>query len=125
MGEVAGFVGRHAPRCGRIVATCSVQEPRGGRGRSRRRIVECNGFGLPTGGLKGSLDMTSLSRRFGAVALALGLVAPVGAAWAQAAPKPSATAPAAATGPIKLELQALQSPWTKICGTDQGNNKQV
>ncbi|MGO8797913.1 MAG: invasion associated locus B family protein [Roseiarcus sp.] len=67
--------------------------------------------------------MTFLLGRFGAVALGCALAAPIGAALAQVAPKPASPAPV--TGPIKLDLIALQSPWTKICGTDQGNNKQV
>jgi len=76
--------------------------------------------------------MTSLVGRFGAVTLACGLALASGAALAQGAPKP-APAPAApvaggaapATGPVKLDLQPMQSPWTKICGPDAGNNKQV
>jgi invasion protein IalB len=87
--------------------------------------------------------MTSLVRRCGALALSLGLVMADSAAYAQSAQKPAASPPAAAPaapgapaagappaggqpqGPVRLELQALQSPWTKICGKDQGNNKEV
>ena len=74
--------------------------------------------------------MTSLFGRSGAVTLACGLAMASGAALAQTAPKPpapGAPAPAAgaSTGPVKLELQPMQSPWTKICGKDQGNNKEV
>ena len=75
--------------------------------------------------------MTFLTRRLGAVTLACGLAMASGHAWAQADQKPAAPAPAAPpaaaaqTGPVKLDLQPMQSPWTKICGTDQGNNKQV
>lgn len=79
--------------------------------------------------------MTSLLGRFGAVTLACGLAMTSGAALAQGAPKqapaspaPAAPAPAAAapvTGPVKLDLQPMQSPWTKICGKDQANNKEV
>ncbi len=71
--------------------------------------------------------MTSLLGRLGAVTLTCGLAAASSAAFAQGAPKPAPAAPAQAapTGPIKLELQPMKSPWTKICGTDQGNNKQV
>jgi invasion protein IalB len=70
--------------------------------------------------------------RFGAVALACGLAMASGSVRAQTAPKPGAAAPAPAapapaqqTGPARLDLQPMQSPWTKICGTDQGNNRQV
>jgi invasion protein IalB len=82
--------------------------------------------------------MTSLVRRCGALALSLGLAMAADAALAQSKDKqpaasppapaaPAAGAPAAAPqqGPVKLDLQALQSPWTKICGKDQGNNKEV
>ncbi|MGD0721690.1 MAG: invasion associated locus B family protein, partial [Roseiarcus sp.] len=34
-------------------------------------------------------------------------------------------APAAPTGPVSLELQPMQSPWTKICGKDQASSKEV
>jgi len=76
--------------------------------------------------------MTSILGRLGAVTLTFGLAAASSAALAQnAPPKPAPAAPAPATaaapptGPVKLDLQPMQSPWTKICGTDQGNNKQV
>lgn len=63
--------------------------------------------------------MTLLFGRFGAVTLAFGVAMAAGAALAQTSPKPPvAGAAAPATGPIKLELQAMQSPWTKICGKD-------
>lgn len=67
--------------------------------------------------------MKSLLGRFGAMALACGFAAPIGAALAQNGQR--LAAPPQATGPIKLDLLPMQSPWTKICGTDQGNNKQV
>src|SRR5476649_2355859 len=78
--------------------------------------------------------MTFLLGRFGALMLACGLAAASGAAMAQtAAPKPAAPPSSAAppqaapqpAGPVRLELQPMQSPWTKICGKDQGNNKEV
>src|SRR5579863_6865752 len=79
--------------------------------------------------------MTSLFGRCGALALSLGLAMAGGAAFAQTAQKPAAPAPAAPApaapaaaapqGPVKLDLQALQSPWTKICGKDQANGKEV
>ena len=75
--------------------------------------------------------MTLLRGRIGAVALACGLAFASGEAMAQASPKPApaqapaAAAPAAPTGPVKLDLQPMQSPWTKICGKDQANNKEV
>ena len=80
--------------------------------------------------------MSFLLGRFGAVTLACGLAMASGAALAQAtkpapaAPAPAAPAPAAPaapapSGPVKLDLQPMQSPWTKICGKDQGNNKEV
>ena len=76
--------------------------------------------------------MTFLLGRFGAVTLACGLALASGAALAQTAPRrppPSSAAPPQAApqpaGPVKLDLQPMQSPWTKICGKDQGNNKEV
>jgi invasion protein IalB len=79
--------------------------------------------------------MTSLFGRCGALALACGLAMANGAALAQqkpAAPAPAAPAPvapaptaAAPQGPVKLDLQASQAAWTKICGKDQGNGKEV
>ena len=48
------------------------------------------------------------------------------AALAQASPAaPAAPKPGAPQGPIKLDLQPMQSPWTKICGKDQANGKEV
>jgi invasion protein IalB len=74
--------------------------------------------------------MTLLIGRLGALTLACGL-AMASAAFAQTA-KPAPAAPAAPgpgvampAAPVKLELQPMQSPWTKICGKDQGNNKEV
>jgi invasion protein IalB len=71
--------------------------------------------------------MTFVLRRLGAATLAFGLGIASGAALSQTTPKPAASAPAPAqpTGPVKLDLQPMQSPWTKICGKDQGNNKEV
>jgi invasion protein IalB len=85
--------------------------------------------------------MTSLLRRFCALALVCGLATASGAAFAQSTQKPAAPAPApapsapagggaapaatAAQGPVKLDLVPSQSPWTKICGKDQGNGKEV
>jgi len=88
--------------------------------------------------------MTSPFVRFGALTVAAGLVLSAGGAFAQAtkpaapaaptapaAPAPAAPAPAAPAaaappnGPVKLELTAMQAPWTKICGKDQGSGKEV
>jgi invasion protein IalB len=98
--------------------------------------------------------MTSPFVRFGALTVAAGLVLSAGGAFAQAtkpaapatpapaapapapaapapapapaAPAPAAPAPAAPpTGPVRLELIAMQAPWTKICGKDQGSGKEV
>ncbi len=81
--------------------------------------------------------MTSPFVRFGALTVAAGLVLSAGGAFAQATkPTPAAPAPAAPTpaapspaappsGPVKLELTAMQAPWTKICGKDQGSGKEV
>lgn len=56
-------------------------------------------------------------------------------AFAQAAKKPAAAAPAPAAagaptppapqGPIKVDLQPAQADWTKVCGKDQGNGKEI
>jgi invasion protein IalB len=72
----------------------------------------------------------SLLLRFGAVTFACGIgMMASSAAMAQASATPPAAAtkpaPAAPQGPIKLELQPMQSPWTKICGKDQANSKEV
>jgi invasion protein IalB len=79
-------------------------------------------------GSKG-LMMTSLHRRLGALSLAACLALSAQVAVGQTAPKtlaPGAAAPpAGAQGPVKIELQALQSPWQKVCGNDPANNKQI
>jgi invasion protein IalB len=64
--------------------------------------------------------MTLFFGRLGAVTLAFGLAMAAGGAMAQTTPKAPAAPPAAPqqTGPIKLDLQPMQSPWTKICGKD-------
>ena len=77
--------------------------------------------------------MKSLLGRLGAFTLIAGLGMASGAAMAQTKPAPPAptapgAAPAAAAqpqGPVKLDLLALQSPWTKICGKDQTSSRQV
>ena len=77
--------------------------------------------------------MTSPFMRLGALALAAATLFGADAALAQAtkpaAPAPGAPAPSGApaqpTGPIKLDLMAMQSPWTKICGKDSSNGKEV
>ena len=84
--------------------------------------------------------MTSPFVRFGALTVAVGLALSAGGAFAQAtkpaapatpapaapAPAPAAPAPAAPpNGPVRLELMAMQAPWTKICGKDQGTGKEV
>ena len=56
--------------------------------------------------------MTTLLVRLGALAVAAATVFSAEAAFAQAGK------PAAPTGPVTLNLQPLQSPWTKICGKD-------
>src|SRR5579883_3042308 len=75
--------------------------------------------------------MTSLLGRWGAVALAGGLAVAGGPAWAQKPAPPAPTAPGQAApaqqqqGPVKLDLQPSQANWTKICGKDQSNQKEV
>ena len=81
--------------------------------------------------------MTFLLGRLGAGTLACGLAMASGAAMAQTTPKPAPAAPAPApvapgaapaaapAGPVKLDLQPMQSPWTKVCGKDQANNREV
>jgi len=81
--------------------------------------------------------MTFLLGRLGAVTLACGLAMVSAAALAQTTPKPAPAAPAPAPaapgaapapapqGPVRLDLQPMQSPWTKVCGKDQSNNKEV
>ncbi len=72
-----------------------------------------------------------------ATILCLGLAGQValgGAAMAQAAkpaaPAPQGQAPAQggaqqAQGPVKVDLQPAQPDWTKVCGKDQGANKEI
>jgi invasion protein IalB len=62
-----------------------------------------------------------LSSRLGAAFLACGLAMAGGAALAQDAAK----AQPAPTGPVSLDLRPMQTPWTKICGKDQGSSKEV
>jgi len=95
--------------------------------------------------------MKSLLTRSGALALVCGIAlssaasaqsekkpaapaAPAPVAPAPTAPQAPAAAPAAPaapaaqgqpTEPVKLDLQASQSPWTKVCGKDQTNGKEV
>ena len=56
------------------------------------------------------------------------LALPAGGALAQTA-KPAAPAPAPAAaapaGPVKVDLLPSQADWTKVCGKDQGANKEV
>ncbi len=80
--------------------------------------------------------------RAAALIACLGLSAQLlggGPAFAQAAKKPAAPAAPAADapaqgqpaqgqqpqGPIKVDLQPSQADWTKVCGKDQGNNKEI
>jgi invasion protein IalB len=128
-GEIAM---QRAPFCGRSVASWS----RLVAGLLRAALTERRRMA----GSKGSM-MTSLVGRCGALALILGLAMASGAAPAQTAQKPAASPPAAPPaapapaapgaapaqpqGPVSLDLQALQSPWTKICGKDQANGKEV
>jgi invasion protein IalB len=82
--------------------------------------------------------MNSLVGRLCALTLAASLAGASGAAIAQTKPAPAAPAPAAPAagapaqppaqaaqpqGPVRLELQGLQTPWTKICGP--GNTRQI
>lgn len=70
--------------------------------------------------------MTSPFVRIGALTLAAGLVLAAGGAFAQATKPAAPAAPAAPqSGPVKLDLLPMQAPWTKICGKDQGNGKEV
>ncbi len=77
--------------------------------------------------------MISPFMRFGALALAAISLLSADPALAQAtkpaAPAAGAPPPAGAppqqTGPIKLDLQPMQNPWTKICGKDSGSGKEV
>ena len=77
--------------------------------------------------------MTSRFMRFGALALAAATLLGADPAFAQAtkpaAPAPGAPAPGAPqappSGPIKIDLQAVQPNWTKICGKDQASGKEI
>jgi invasion protein IalB len=82
--------------------------------------------------------MTSKFWRLGALALIGAITLDVSVASAQTAPKaaapapaapaaaaPAPAAPAAPQGPIKIDLQGLQSPWQKICGKDPANGKDI
>jgi invasion protein IalB len=92
--------------------------------------------------LKG-LVMTSLLGRCGVAALALGLAMASSAGFAQTTQKPAAPGAGAAPSPgapsvggppvgasapqapVKLDLQGSQTNWTKICGKDQAQGKEV
>jgi len=70
----------------------------------------------------------SLLLRLGAVTLACGIgmmASSAALAQANSTPAPPKAAAPVPQGPIKLDLQPMQSPWTKICGKDQGNGKEV
>lgn len=73
--------------------------------------------------------MTSPYVRLGAAALAVASLFVASAAWAQAtktpAPAPAGAAPAQPTGPVKIDLVAMQSPWTKLCAKDPSVGKEV
>jgi invasion protein IalB len=77
--------------------------------------------------------MISPFMRFGALALAAVTLLSADPALAQAtkpaAPAAGAPPPAGSppppTGPIKLDLQPMQNPWTKICGKDSSSGKEV
>jgi len=76
--------------------------------------------------------MISPFMRFGALALAAVTLLSADPALAQAtkpaapaAGAPPAGSPPPQTGPIKLDLQPMQNPWTKICGKDSGSGKEV
>jgi invasion protein IalB len=105
-------------------------------------VGEIGGFCMDR---KGVL-MKSLVGRLGALTLGFGLTVSCGASIAQtAATKPAPATPAAPASPaapaapaapgapsaaapgnpVKLDLQPMQSPWTKICGKDQASAKEV
>jgi invasion protein IalB len=81
--------------------------------------------------------MSIISRRFGAAALAVGLVFASGESFAQAqqqqqprpaqqqqqrpAQQPAAQQPAA----NRVDLRATQPEWTKVCGKDEAANKEI
>jgi len=73
--------------------------------------------------------MTFVLGRLGAAMLACGLSMTGGAALAQTTPKPAPAPPPGQapqpSGPVKVELQPMQTPWVKICGKNQDNNKEV
>lgn len=89
--------------------------------------------------------MSIISRRFGAAALAMGLVLASGESFAQAQqqqqqqPRPAqqqqqqrpaqqqpAQPPAAQQPPAnRVELRATQPEWTKVCGKDEAANKEI
>ena len=57
--------------------------------------------------------------------LSLAVPGLAGGAMAQAQ-KPAAAQPGGQPqGPIKVDLQPSQADWTKVCGKDQGNNKEI
>lgn len=73
-----------------------------------------------TAAVLASLSLTGLS------AEAFAQQAKKPAAAAPAAPAPGAVpAPQAPQGPIKVDLQPAQADWTKVCGKDQGNGKEI
>lgn len=78
------------------------------------------------------MSVPSGRARAAALVACLGLSAPFTAgsdALAQAkkpAPAPAQPAPGQQPpGPVKVDLKASQADWTKVCGKDQGNNKEI
>jgi invasion protein IalB len=61
-------------------------------------------------------------KRVGAVAMAGALAMHSIGAFAQSPAQPPAAAP---SGPLKVDLLPTQNQWTKVCGEDQGNKRQV
>jgi invasion protein IalB len=68
--------------------------------------------------------MTSPYVRLGGSALAVAAMFVAGAAWAQS-PKTAAPAAGQPGGPVKLDLIAMQSPWTKLCAKDPSTGKET
>lgn len=50
---------------------------------------------------------------------------PTAPAAAAPAPGQASPTPQAPQGPIKVDLQPAQADWTKVCGKDQGNGKEI
>lgn len=84
------------------------------------------------------MTRASTLRRASALAIAAITLGAAGGAWAQAPAKPAPAKPAQAqsapaqpqaqaqqAGPQSVAVPGINTPWTKVCGTDQASKKEI